>query len=77
MTIYGMYSNIISSFIHFGIAYLLAVYLKMNMMGIAIASCIHFFVRFLVNYVCIMRSPKLKESLVPLSDPENLHNLKN
>ena len=71
-----MYSNIVSSVIHFGVAYLLAVYFKMDMLGISIASTIHFFLRFLVTVLCIRFSSQFKDALVPLNDPDNFKNLR-
>jgi len=48
---YSMYSTIIASILHFFLAPLLAVQYDMRMLGISYATFIHFFVRFLVNYI--------------------------
>ena len=70
-TIYGMYSNIISSIIHFGMAWFMAVYLGWGMLGVCYASCFHFFMRFFVLFICGKYLFKYPESLVPFNDPEN------
>ena len=48
-----MASNAGASFIHWALAYLLAVRYEMNILGVAIASAIHFVARFLIMYVLI------------------------
>lgn len=46
------------------------------MIGVCIASCIHFFSRFLVLIVCGKFSKTTKNSFVPLSDPDNFKNIR-
>eukprot|EP00347_Sterkiella_histriomuscorum_P010943 403374339 len=74
-TRFGLASNLIASVIHFFIAYFLAIYLKWEMTGIAIASCIHFVIRFLIYIVCISLSQKVRQSIVPIWDKEGRSNL--
>ncbi len=61
---------------HFILAYLLAVVWDWKMYGIAIASGVHFFVRFLISFGFARWSGKFDEGYVPLFDPENFKNWK-
>lgn len=74
-TSFGMYSNIISSLVHFAIAYYLAVYLKWEMLGVCYASCFHFFMRWFILFLCGKFLFKYPESFVPFSDPDNYKNI--
>lgn len=56
---YAMYSTSISSFVHLFLAYYLAVYLDMKMIGVAIASNIHFCCRFAIGYFFASRDKDL------------------
>ncbi len=76
VTVYGLYSNIISSFIHFFVSYFLAVYLDLGMLGISLASCFHFFCRFFTLLLCLKVSGRFERCLVSITDADNFKNLK-
>ena len=61
-----MASNAGASFIHWALAYLLAVRYEMNILGVAIASAIHFVARFLIMYILILRDENATKCLIPL-----------
>ena len=62
--------------LHFVLAYYLGYYLKWDMIGISIASCIHFMCRFGIAYGYVKFSGKFDEGYVPLSDPDCFKNWK-
>ena len=69
-----MYSNIGASLIHFAVAYYLASYRQWDMLGIAIATNIHFICRFMITYGYVRFSGKFDEGYVGLTDPESFRN---
>ena len=52
--VYFLVSTGGASFIHYGLAYYMGVYLDMNIYGMAIASHVHFIARFLITYLLII-----------------------
>ena len=70
-TKFGMYSNIFGTLAHLALAYYLCVYNKYEMHGVAIASSVHFAVRFLVFIVLIYFSPKLRAGLQSIWSEES------
>ena len=64
-----------ASIFHWVVAWYLAVYLGWKMLGVAIASSLHFVVRFLVSYACVNLDSKLKAGLIPLSDENSWKDL--
>lgn len=43
----------------------------MKMLGISIATCIHFFTRYVVTYIVMITDKDLNRYFVPFSDPES------
>ena len=73
-----MYSNIIATLVHVLLAIQLAVKMEMGMTGIAIATSIHFVVRFIVTigYIYLCGKFNDPEIQVPFTDPECFKNWK-
>jgi MATE family multidrug resistance protein len=76
ITYVGTLSTITASLVHFVVAYVLAVYYELDMLGIGISTSIHFFIRFLVSYGYVNWSGKFNQHKVPLSDPDCRRNIK-
>jgi len=58
--------TIIPSIIHWILAYTLAVNYDMKILGVAIASSIHFLCRFLVILSCVHYDQDLRKGLIPI-----------
>ena len=43
----------------------------MKMLGIAISTSIHFFIRFITSYIIMKSDPDLSRFFIPFSDPES------
>ena len=71
----GFFSTAGSSIIHWILAYYLAVDLDMKMLGVAIASSVQFFMRFLISFVFCFANPKLRRSMISLTNAESWKNL--
>ena len=74
MTHVNIYTNVGSSLIHFALAYILAIRYDYGMYGIAIASSIHFVMRFVIVISYIKFSGRFNEGYVPINYPECFKN---
>ena len=63
---YGAVMTITASIIHWILAYILAVKYDMKLIGVAIASSIHFLFRFIAVFICINYDKDLKKGLIPI-----------
>lgn len=63
---YSLYSTAGASVIHWMIAYVLAVKYDMKMLGVALASSIHFIFRFLIIFAFAKADKDLKKSFLPI-----------
>ena len=72
---YVMISTVGASIFHWFIAHYLVKELNMKMTGIAIATSLHFVMRFLIAVLCVRRDRELQKSLIPLNHPDSFKNL--
>ena len=70
-----MISTIGASLVHWVVAYVLAVHYDMKMIGVAIASCVQFIMRFVIVYWLAHRDEDLQRSLIPLSHEDSFKDL--
>jgi len=70
-----MYSTIFATVIHIFLAPYLAVTLDMKMLGISIATMIHFIMRFLGNRTICQLDSHLSRSFVSIRDPDSWKDL--
>lgn len=73
ITVVSMYSNGIATFFHIAVAIALTSWLDLGMLGVSIATSLHFFMRFAVTIGYIRFSGKFDEPIynVPFNDPDN------
>jgi len=58
------------------LAYLLGYVYGLKMVGVAIASSLHFCMKFTVTYCLVSRTPEYKKCAIPLKDPRSWEGLK-
>jgi Na+-driven multidrug efflux pump len=66
-----MFSNIGATLVHFGLAFYLVEYMKWDIYGVSIASCIHFFFRFFILRIGMAVSGRFDKSLQPVFAKES------
>lgn len=71
ITHYTLLTNIISSGLHYVLTYILCYIYDFKMLGVAIATCLHFICRFFVPYFLVTRNSFFDESLIPFSDKDS------
>jgi Na+-driven multidrug efflux pump len=71
-----MAANAGGSFVHWTLAYVLAVSYQMNIQGVAIASAVHFVVRFLIMYILILKDQNASKCLIPMMHEDSFKGLK-
>lgn len=70
-----MYINILAFALHIPISYYLAITLNLQIVGLGIATSVHFLIRYCLMRLAI-RLSRFNSSLVALNDPDTFWNFK-
>lgn len=73
---YFLFSTVGASLLHYTLAYILGVKYGLNIVGVAIASNIHFIARFLIIYSLILKDEESRKCLIPLRHEDSFIDLR-
>ncbi|CDW89421.1 na+-driven multidrug efflux pump [Stylonychia lemnae] len=72
---FAMYINLVCFFLHIPLCYYLAISSDLQLVGVAIATSLHFGFRLIMMLICI-RFSRFYKSIISLRDPDNFWNFK-